>query len=191
MSPLRSLKKYLRWRSLCRRAGGYLDIDRTANPRVPLRIAARGPIRVGRNVSFGDKGAPMIGDGAITLQTRCLEAELVIGANWAFSNNVTVVATVSVSFGEVCMVGDLVSVYDSDFHGISPETRHTRGESAAVRIGNNVWLGSRVMVLKGVTIGDNSVVAAGAVVVRDVPANTLVAGVPAKVIRTFAAPESQ
>ena len=52
-------------------------------------------------------------------------------------------------------------------------------------LGRNVWLGVRVIVLKGVTIGDNAVIGAGSVVTRDIPANCLAAGVPAKVIRTF------
>lgn len=74
-------------------------------------------------------------------------------------------------------------IVDSDFHGIPPDARAEPSPSQPVHIGNNVWLGSRVMVLKGVTIGDNAVVAAGGVVTKDVPANTLAGGVPAKVLR--------
>ena len=54
---------------------------------------------------------------------------------------------------------------------------------APIHVGNQVWIGANAVVTKGVTIGDNSIVAAGAVVNRDVPANTIVGGVPAKVIR--------
>lgn len=56
---------------------------------------------------------------------------------------------------------------------------------APIRIGNNVWLGANVTVLPGVTIGDNAVVAAGAVVTKDVPENMIVAGVPAKILKSI------
>lgn len=53
-----------------------------------------------------------------------------------------------------------------------------------IKIGNHVWIGTRVTILKGVTVGDNAIIAAGAVVTHDVPANSIVAGVPAKVINS-------
>ena len=56
---------------------------------------------------------------------------------------------------------------------------------APVKIGNNVWIGAHATILAGVTVGDNAVVAAGAVVTKDVPANAVVGGVPAKIIKTI------
>ena len=56
---------------------------------------------------------------------------------------------------------------------------------APVKIGNNVWIGAHATILAGVTIGDNAVVAAGAVVTKDVPVNVVVGGVPAKIIKTI------
>lgn len=56
-------------------------------------------------------------------------------------------------------------------------------KTAPIQIGNHVWIGARAIILKGVTIGDGVVVAAGAVVTKDVPPNTLVGGVPAKIIK--------
>ena len=67
-------------------------------------------------------------------------------------------------------------------HGISPDERHDLFP-APIHIGKNVWIGANATVLPGVTIGDNAVIAAAAVVTKDVPANVVVAGVPAKVIR--------
>ena len=67
---------------------------------------------------------------------------------------------------------------------MKPEERHDLFP-APIHIGKNVWLGANVTVLGGVTIGDNVVIAAGAVVTRDVPANTVAAGVPARVVRTL------
>lgn len=67
-------------------------------------------------------------------------------------------------------------------HGFAPEERHDL-LPASIRIGKNVWIGSNATILPGVTIGDSAIVAAGAVVAKDVPANAIVGGVPAKVIR--------
>jgi acetyltransferase-like isoleucine patch superfamily enzyme len=68
-------------------------------------------------------------------------------------------------------------------HGLTPEDRHSLYPSP-IMIGKNVWVGASVTILPGVTVGDNAIIAAGAVVTKDVPANTVVAGVPAKVIRS-------
>ena len=67
-------------------------------------------------------------------------------------------------------------------HDFAPENRSTLHPSA-IKIGKNVWIGSNATVLPGVSIGDGAIVAAGAVVTRDIPAKTIAAGVPAKVIR--------
>ena len=72
---------------------------------------------------------------------------------------------------------------DNDFHRLEPERRLERPPSRPVVLGSNVWLGGFVIVLPGVTIGDDSVVAAGSVVTRDVPPGVLVGGVPARPIR--------
>jgi len=125
----------------------------------------------------------MMGNGEILLQPRSPDAVISIGLECAFSNNVSIIATRLVTIGERCLIGDQVMIVDSDFHGIPPAARAEPSPSLPVHIGNNVWLRSRVMVLKGVTIGDNAVVAAGAVVTKDIPANTLAGGVPAKVLR--------
>ncbi|MBP7051983.1 MAG: hypothetical protein KBE65_13295 [Phycisphaerae bacterium] len=78
-----------------------------------------------------------------------------------------------------------MAIYDCDFHEIDPILRNRGpGPNMPVEIGDNVWLGSRVMVLKGVTIGANSVVGAGSIVTTSLPANCVAAGVPARVIRT-------
>ena len=67
-------------------------------------------------------------------------------------------------------------------HALDPEKRHLL-HPAPTRIGSRVWIGANVVITKGVTIGDNSVIAAGAVVTHDIPANVIAAGVPAKVLR--------
>ena len=67
-------------------------------------------------------------------------------------------------------------------HDIDPDRRHIL-YPAPIHIGSKVWIGAGVIVTKGVTIGDNSIIAAGAVVTHDVPSNVIAAGVPAKVLR--------
>ncbi len=82
------------------------------------------------------------------------------------------------------MLANGAYITDSDWHGLYD--RINRADQATpVCLGHNVWVGDHATVLKGVTIGDNSVVAAGAVVTQDVPANTVVAGNPARVVKTL------
>jgi maltose O-acetyltransferase len=152
---------------------------------VPIR-GGNGSLRIGANVMLGYREAYRLGSGEIMLQTRGERAEIVIGANTGFNNNVVICATQSIRIGERCLIADGVGIYDSDFHELNPATRHTStGPSAPVVIGNNVWLGSRSIVLKGVTIGDNAVIGALSLVTKDVPANTVAAGIPAKVIKAL------
>ena len=84
----------------------------------------------------------------------------------------------SVQIGSRCAVSWDVRILDTDYHALDG-----RPSVDPVRIGDHVWIGSGATVLKGVTIGDGAVVAAGSLVVNDVPAKTLVAGVPARVVR--------
>lgn len=155
---------------------------------VPTRIAmlTAGSIQIGDGCVLGCRAAPRLGDGGILIQPRCRNAAISIGKGTMISNNVSIIAMKSVEIGKNCQVGDLVSVFDCDFHEIDPATRNRScGEIRPVSIGNNVWLGSRAMVLKGVTIGDNSVVAAMSVVIKSLPANCIAAGNPARIIRTL------
>lgn len=82
------------------------------------------------------------------------------------------------------MLGPNVSLITSG-HPLDPARRRHEVTSAPIRVGRNVWIGASAMILQGVTIGADAVVAAGAVVTRDVPARTVVAGVPATVLKTI------
>lgn len=161
-----------------------LTIGHETDFNVPFRSWGSGLLQIGSGNQFGCLGSPLIGSGEILIQPRTVEAEIIIGDHNAFNNGVSVVANQRIRIGNQCQIGDLVAIYDSDFHEISPASRnHSAGLTAPVCIGNNVWLGSRVMVLKGVSIGDNSVVGAMSLVTRSLPANVIAAGVPAKIIR--------
>ncbi|MEH3034417.1 MAG: DapH/DapD/GlmU-related protein [Aeromicrobium erythreum] len=89
-----------------------------------------------------------------------------------------------IEIGDDVMLGPGVHLVSAG-HPVDPERRRREVTSAPIRIGRNVWIGARATVLQGVTIGDDAVVAAGAVVTRDVAARTLVAGVPARLVRSL------
>ena len=89
-----------------------------------------------------------------------------------------------IEIGDGALIGHGVVLATLD-HGLLPEERHDL-KPGRITIGKNVWIGSNSTVLRGVTIGDNAVVAAGAVVTKDVPANTIVGGAPARVLREIA-----
>ena len=88
-----------------------------------------------------------------------------------------------ISIGDMSLIGHNVVLATLD-HGLDSE-RRSYLSPAPIRIGKNVWIGSNVTVTRGVTIGDNSVIAAGAVVTGDIPANVVAGGVPARVIKTI------
>ena len=88
-----------------------------------------------------------------------------------------------IEIGNNVLIGQQVVIATLN-HELTPSKRANL-LPAPVKIGNNVWIGAHATILAGVTIGDNSVVAAGAVVNKDVPANVVVAGVPAKVIKNI------
>jgi len=106
-------------------------------------------------------------------------AHLDLGSGYT-SNGLNLSCFQHISIGHEATIGENVTIRDSDNHVILGSARP---EAAPVIIGDHVWIGMNALILKGVTIGDGAVVAAGAVVTRDVPPATLVAGVPAKAIR--------
>lgn len=105
-----------------------------------------------------------------------------IGDAVMISPGVRISASDEILIGDGCMMANGVYITDCDWHGIY-DRMHRDPQPRPVHIGNNVWIGDRATVLKGVTIGDNSIVAACSVVTRDVPANVVVAGNPARVVK--------
>ena len=88
-----------------------------------------------------------------------------------------------IEIGDNALIGQQVVIATLN-HDLAPDKRANM-IPAPVKIGKNVWIGAHATILAGVTIGDNAVVAAGAVVTKDVPANSVVGGVPAKIIKTI------
>ena len=85
--------------------------------------------------------------------------------------------------GADCHIGPYTMMLDNDFHRVEPERRLERPPSKPIIVEDNVWIGARVIVMSGVTVGQDSCVGAGSVVTCDVPPRTLAAGVPARVMR--------
>ena len=154
--------------------------------------------RLGRKVRLNGKplihpaGEIIIGDrcrlvatmGGLELGTGA-DGKLEIGENTFINYGTSVAAMDHVKIGCDCNIGTYCMIMDNDFHRLEPERRNEAPESEPIIIGNNVWLGGRVIVLKGVTIGDGSVIAAGSIVTKDIPPRSLAAGSPAKVVRTL------
>jgi acetyltransferase-like isoleucine patch superfamily enzyme len=106
-----------------------------------------------------------------------------LGARSFIRGQCLINCTDRIIIGSDCQISWRVQLLDSDFHQILFEDDTLSKVSAPIQIGNKVWIGTNAIILKGVTIGDGAVVAAGSVVTRDVQAGTLVAGVPARFTR--------
>ena len=108
---------------------------------------------------------------------------ITIGARTFANYNLTALDVAPITIGQDCQIGPNVQLL-TPVHPVEPQPRRDRLEAAkTITIGDNVWLGGGVIVCPGVTIGDNSVIGAGAVVTRDIPANVLAVGNPARVLR--------
>ncbi len=109
-----------------------------------------------------------------------LNGKIFIGSD-TFINGAFISATNKVRIGNNCKFGPFTMIMDSDFHDISDHNKE--GVVEEIVIEDDVWLGARSTVLKGVTVGKGAVVAVGAVVTKDIPPYSIAAGVPAKVIK--------
>jgi acetyltransferase-like isoleucine patch superfamily enzyme len=127
--------------------------------------------------------------------------------DFTLMNGALIMAEERIEIGSYCLISWNVGIADSDFHPLDPAQRRIDALALApyyqgrpprppiriapVKIGSNVWIGMNAVILKGVTIGDNSVVAAGSVVTKSVAANTVVAGNPAVVVKELNTQDSK
>ncbi|MGP9528806.1 sugar O-acetyltransferase [Glutamicibacter sp. AOP5-A2-18] len=108
-----------------------------------------------------------------------------IGARTFINYNLTALDVATITIGEDCQIGPNVQLL-TPTHPIDPQPRRDKLEAAQpISLGDNVWLGGGVIVCPGVSIGENSVIGAGAVVTKDIPANVVAVGNPARVIRSI------
>jgi acetyltransferase-like isoleucine patch superfamily enzyme len=146
-----------------------------------LQISPRGHIDFGRFV--------WIGHGS---KIRCHEGKIEIGAKTVMGQECTISAYRRVRIGEQCVIADRAMFIDFD-HGVVEVDRPIREQGIYMReveVGSNVWIGYGACILRGVRVGDNSIVGTNSVVTRDVPANAVVAGIPARIIRMRETPKS-
>lgn len=106
-----------------------------------------------------------------------------LGENFYSNMNLTILDEAKVTFGDNVLIAPNVSIYTAG-HPVDMKRRNAALEYAyPVSIGNNVWIGGNVVILPGVTIGDNSIIGAGSVVAKDIPANVVAVGNPCKVVK--------
>lgn len=110
-------------------------------------------------------------------------AHLEIGPRTWIGYGCSIAAQRSIRIGADCHFGPYTNILDNEYHDVYDH--HATPESRPISIGDNVWIGTRVIILPGVTIGDGAVIGAGAVVTHDIPARSVAAGNPARVLRTL------
>jgi acetyltransferase-like isoleucine patch superfamily enzyme len=169
----------LGWRKL--RLGRRLRLDGLAfiGPGCTLEVGQKGTLELGR--------WSWIGHGS---KIRSHEGTVSIGAKTVLGQECTISSYQRVSIGRECVIADRVMLIDFD-HGMVEVERPIRLQGIYkrdVHVGNNVWIGYGACILRGVIVGDNAVIGTNAVVTKDVPANAVVGGVPARVIRMRKAP---
>jgi acetyltransferase-like isoleucine patch superfamily enzyme len=174
--------KYARlwWRYLWRRyltpAGRRWETDG------PVFFGRGLALQVGRGARLRFGRFVWIGDGT---KIRCHEGEVEIGAKTVLGQECTISAYRRVRIGEQCVIADRAMLIDFD-HGVVEVERPIRLQGIYKRdvvLGSNVWVGYGACFLRGVRVGDNSVIGTYTLVNRDVPANAVVGGIPAKVLR--------
>ena len=143
-------------------------------------------IQLGSNVTIKNKlRENMAGIAHRTVLVAVGTGQLVIGNKVGISGAI-LYSECKITIEDYVNIGVGVKIYDTDFHPIDFMARRaddlSQNKSAPVRICQDVWLGAESMILKGVTVGARSIVAARAVVVKDVPEDCIVAGVPAKIV---------
>lgn len=152
--------------------------------------------------NFNSKDAVVIGDGSHIvgmLYTAKNKGKIIIGNNSFIGEGSRIYSVIAVSIGNNVQIAHNVNIFDNNIHSIDPLERQrefitntTQGfqqiydlHEKQVVIGDNVWIGAGSIILKGITIGNNSIIGAGSVVVKDVEPNVIVAGNPAKTVKTI------
>jgi acetyltransferase-like isoleucine patch superfamily enzyme len=183
MLNLRYARLALRWARLKLRWGRRLQTDGLCfiGPGVTFEIGRDAVVRLGR--------WSWIGHGT---KIRAHEGTVEIGAKSVLGQECTISSFQSVTIGRECILADRVMLIDFD-HGVVEVERPIRMQGIYkrdVQVGHNCWIGYGTCILRGATVGDNSVIGASTVVTKAVPANAVAAGVPARVLRMRDEPQS-
>ncbi len=169
------------WRRLLTRAGWRWRTDGMVffGRGLEIQVGPEAQVRFGRFCWIGDR-----------TKIRCHQGVVEIGDKTVFGQECTISAYQRVRIGEQCVIADRAMFIDFD-HGVVEVERPIRDQGIYKRdviVGSNVWIGYNASILRGVRVGDNAVVGTNAVVTKDVPANAIVGGAPARVIRMREAP---
>jgi acetyltransferase-like isoleucine patch superfamily enzyme len=165
----------------CWWSGGGMTLGPGARVNHRTIFQGAGTLRIGACVTLGYPLSGFLGS-PIIFQPRSAIAEIAIGEGSAIMNGCCLCAMEAIRIGALCRIGGNCYIVDSDFHGLHPDERDTPGLTAPVVIGDNVWFGVSVAVLKGVTIGRDAVVGAHAVVAKSVPDGAIVVGNPMRIV---------
>ena len=171
-----------RWYARMRRATLHDSVMMNGRPLVRCCRGAELILHEGVKINTSVNSNPVIGRTRTSLCAMTPGARLEIGPHVGMSG-VCICAANSVTIGEHTIIGADALITDTDFHKPLPAwkwSNDARGASKPVRIGRGCFIGARAIILKGVTLGDGAVVAAGAVVTRDVPTEYLAIGNPAQ-----------
>lgn len=164
--------------------------DKLSYETIPLchqhtKITGVGKVIIGHKCVFGYKLGGFHRGGSVEIQSRYKDSKVVIGNNVATNNNVFICSANIIEIGDNSLIGQNVTIMDFEAHGMEPDKRRQIGKIGYVKLYNNIWIGNNVTILKNSEIGENSIIAAGAVVSGKFPANVIIGGVPAKVIKTI------
>lgn len=157
-----------------------------------IKIFNNGNIEIGNNfqANSGKNKNPIGGDTVLRLIAFKPGAQLIIGNNVGISNS-TIVCWDKIEIGNNVIIGGSCKIWDTNFHSTDAVKRQIKPDNdvrtMAVYIKDNVFIGANAIINKGVTIGENSIIAAGSVVVKSIPANVIAGGNPCKVIKEIAA----
>ncbi len=177
-------RRYVKGNGMIFRNGDYLKLDKSAQLYLNGDLKLNGN-KLGKNgrssILRMDEDAKLECDGftfmygadVILFKGACLK----LGKNSFINSDCKIRCSKEITIGENCAISHDVTIMDSDVHAINGVVN-----TKPVHIGNHVWIGTRVTILRGVAIGDGAVIAAGSVVINDVPAGSLVGGIPATVL---------
>ena len=168
--------------STCRRVSGSPIVLQ------PLLLLGKGAIVLGREVEFGWPTSMFFYTGYCHIEASTPDSRVEIGDGAQVNNNVFIKSEgPGIRIGARALLGSGVTIYDSDFHDLHPDRRRGgRPRTGAVELGENVFIGDGALILKGVSIGADSVIGAGSVVTSSIPSGVIAAGNPARVLRAIA-----
>jgi maltose O-acetyltransferase len=174
-----------RWLSSCHRV--------TGSPVVlqPVLFVGPGRIALGKDVQFGWPGSVGFYSGYGHVEAATADALVEIGDGAEINNGVMIKSEgPGIRIGPRALLGSRIFIYDSDFHELDPRRRRGgRPAMAPVTLGENVFVGDCSIILRGVSVGADSVIGAGSVVTGPIPPGVVAAGNPARVVRELDAAE--